>query len=107
MKKAIQFLGIDFNRKVFIFCDEVQFVKSLSSIAKYFIDHYYVKFFLTGSASFYIKNLFTESLAGRKFIFALYSLSCNEFFTFKKIKSKIPDKTEDITQTIFKTTSLY
>ena len=59
IKTTFEFLGIDFKQKSFIFLDEIQFIKNLPSIAKYFIDHYQVKFFLTGSASFYMKNLFT------------------------------------------------
>ena len=41
-----------------LFLDEIQFVRNLPSVVKYLIDHYKVKFFLTGSASFYLKNLF-------------------------------------------------
>ena len=69
---AFEALGIDFKNKSFIFLDEIQFVKNLASVVKYFIDHYKVKFFLTGSASFYLKNIFTETLAGRKYIFELF-----------------------------------
>ena len=71
IKISFEALGIDFTRKPFIFLDEIQFMKTLPSVVKYFIDHYQVKFFLTGSAGFYLKNLFTESLAGRKYIFEL------------------------------------
>ncbi len=71
IKKSFEFMGIDFETRAYIFLDEIQFVKNLPSIAKYLIDHYRVKFILTGSASFYMKNLFTESLAGRKYIFEL------------------------------------
>ena len=37
---------------------------------------------MTGSASFYLKNLFSESLAGRKYIFELFPLSFQEFLKF-------------------------
>ena len=102
IKKNIEFLGIDFTAKSFIFLDEIQFVKNLPSIAKYFIDHYGVKFFLTGSASFYLKNLFTESLAGRKYIFELFPLTFREFLLFKDVSFNIPyDKPVD--KTIYET----
>lgn len=55
----------------------------MPNIVKYLIDHYQVKFFLTGSASFYLKNLFSESLAGRKYIFELFPLSFKEFLLLK------------------------
>ena len=67
----------------YVFLDEIQFVKELPSIVKYLIDHYSIKFVLTGSSSFYLKNYFTESLAGRKFLFELYPLDFEEFLWFK------------------------
>ena len=90
IKKNLEFLGIDFTEKAFIFLDEIQFVRNLPSMAKYFIDHYGVKFFLTGSASFYLKNLFSESLAGRKYIFELFPLDFKEFLIFKDLTFNIP-----------------
>ena len=105
IKVSFEVIGIDFTQKAFIFLDEIQFVKILPSIVKYFADHYQVKFFLTGSASFYMKNLFTESLAGRKFIFELFPLSFKEFLTFKEVSLKIPNSSGDITREIFDTLS--
>ncbi len=108
IKKNLEFLGLNFNEKPFIFCDEIQFVKNFPSVAKYFIDHYKVKFFLTGSASFYLKNLFTESLAGRKYIFELYPLTFREFLIFKEVNLKIPEEPQDVTPSIFESiSSLY
>lgn len=101
IKASFEILGIDFTRKPFIFLDEIQFVGNLPSVVKYFIDHYQVKFFLTGSASFYLKNLFTESLAGRKYIFELFPLSFSEFLLFKESSLKIPENAHDITRPIF------
>lgn len=60
-----------------------QIVKAI----KYLFDHYDIKFFLTGSSSFYLKNLFPESLAGRKIIFEIFPLDFEEFLVFKDIKS--------------------
>jgi len=105
IKRTFEFLGVDFSQKPYIFCDEIQFVKVLPSVAKYFIDHYKVKFFFTGSASFYLKNLFTESLAGRKFIFELFPLSFGEFLLFKDVTLKMPENVKEITSSIFETIS--
>lgn len=105
IKISLEFLGIDFTRKSYVFLDEIQFVKGLPSVVKYFIDHYRVKFFLTGSASFYLKNLFTESLAGRKYIFELFPLSFKEFLVFKDLSLKIPDHPFEINRSIFDTIS--
>jgi predicted AAA+ superfamily ATPase len=52
-------------------------------VIKYLYDHYDVKFFVTGSSSFYLKNLFPESLSGRKIIFELFPLDFEEFLIFK------------------------
>ncbi|MFH2062299.1 MAG: ATP-binding protein [Candidatus Beckwithbacteria bacterium] len=68
----------------YIFLDEIQNSKNISQVVKYLFDHYQVKFFLTGSSSFYLKNLFSESLSGRKVIYELYPLSFQEFLIFKK-----------------------
>jgi predicted AAA+ superfamily ATPase len=103
IKSSFEFLGLTFADRPYIFLDEIQFVKNLPSIVKYFIDHYKTKFFLTGSASFYLKNLFTESLAGRKVIFELFPLTFREFVSFKKAKFKIPEKAADISKPVFDT----
>jgi predicted AAA+ superfamily ATPase len=105
IKISFEVLGIDFSQKPFIFLDEIQFLKNLPSVAKYFIDHYEVKFFLTGSASFYLKNLFTESLAGRKYIFELFPLTFSEFLLFKESSLKIPKVMSEITKTNFEAIS--
>jgi len=70
-------------------------------VVKYFIDHHKVKFFLTGSASFYLKNLFTESLAGRKFLFELFPLTFKEFLLFKESPLKIPESSHKISRAAF------
>lgn len=72
------------GERVYVFVDEVQYYPGISKIAKYLIDHYGVKFVLTGSAQYYLKNLFPESLAGRKKIFELYPLSFREFLGFRE-----------------------
>ncbi|MFQ6069311.1 MAG: ATP-binding protein [Candidatus Aminicenantales bacterium] len=105
IKTSFEVLGVDFTQKPFIFLDEIQFVLNLPSVVKYFIDHYQVKFFLTGSASFYLKNLFTESLSGRKYIFELFPLNFTEFLIFKGKRLKIPKDCRRITPPIFDTIS--
>jgi len=90
--KNLEFLGIDFTRKTYIFLDEIQFLNSMPSVIKYMIDHYGVKFLITGSASFYLKNLFTESLSGRKYVFEIFPLNFMEFLRFKGSKIRIPEK---------------
>lgn len=78
--------GLKKDEKMFIAVDEIQLAPELPGIVKYLYDHHGVKFILTGSSSFYMKNLFSESLAGRKIIFELYPLDFAEFLDFKNIR---------------------
>jgi predicted AAA+ superfamily ATPase len=77
--------GIRFSEKVLIGVDEIQLVPNLPSVVKYLYDKYDIKFILTGSSSYYLKNRFNESLAGRKKIFEIYPLTFKELLTFKEI----------------------
>lgn len=77
--------GIKKHERAFIFIDEIQNLPVISRVAKYLIDHYETKFFLTGSSSFYIRNLFPESMAGRKIIYELFPLTFSEFLVFKGV----------------------
>lgn len=67
--------------------DEIQFVHEIPSVIKYLSDHYPIKFIVTGSSSYYLKNVFSESLSGRKKIFELYPLDFAEYLTFKGIQN--------------------
>ena len=78
--------GLTSKAKAYLFLDEVQNLPELSHVVKYLYDHFDVKFFLTGSSSYYLRNLFPESLAGRKIIFEMFPLSFAEFLIFKQIK---------------------
>lgn len=71
------------DNRVYVFIDEAQEYPDISKVVKYLYDYYKVKFFLTGSTAFYLKNLFPESLAGRKIIFELFPLDFEEFLLFK------------------------
>lgn len=77
-------MGVIANEKSYIFLDEIQLMAEIPGAIKYLFDHYDVKFFLTGSSSYYLRNLFPESLAGRKFIFELYPLDFEEYLWFKE-----------------------
>ncbi len=74
--------GADLSQPLLVAIDEIQLVPNLPSVLKYLYDHYPIKFIVTGSSSFYIRNLFSESLAGRKKIFEIYPLSFHELLQF-------------------------
>jgi len=70
----------------FLVCiDEIQNFPEITKIIKYLIDHYGVKFIVTGSSNYYLRNLFPESLSGRKFLYILHPLSFREYLYFNDL----------------------
>lgn len=106
IKAYLERQGIDFNKKAYVFLDEIQSVRNLPSAVKYLYDHNGIKFYLTGSSSFYLKNWFSESMAGRKFIFELYPLDFEEFLWFKDSKIKT-DAGYDLLSALYEEYLLY
>jgi uncharacterized protein len=88
----LQVGGLDFSSPCVVALDEIQLVENLPSVVKYLYDTYGIKFIVTGSSSYYIKNRFSESLSGRKRIFEMFPLSFAEFLRFKKSAVNQPDK---------------
>lgn len=83
--------GLNLKERAFIGLDEIQLLPGAVGAIKYLYDNYYLKFIITGSSSFYLKNLFSESLAGRKKIFELFPLDFGEWLAFKGIAHKERD----------------
>jgi hypothetical protein len=77
--------GLSFKKKAYLAIDEIQLLPEIVSVIKYLYDNYPIKFIVTGSSSYYLKGQFTESLAGRKKLFELATLSFGEFLTFKEV----------------------
>ncbi len=71
------------KKRLYVFIDEIQNYPAITRIIKYHIDKYNVKYVVTGSSNYYLKNLFPESLSGRKFLFILRPLSFKEYLFFK------------------------
>ena len=78
--------GVDRQKRVFVFIDEVQHLDKPSSFLKYLHDHYkpWLKFIVTGSSSLEIKKKFTDRLTGRVYSFVIKPLNFREFLEFKK-----------------------
>lgn len=76
--------GVRAGERFLVCIDEIQNFPDITKIIKYLIDHYEVKFILTGSSNYYLRNLFAESLSGRKFLFILHPLSFREYLYFHK-----------------------
>jgi predicted AAA+ superfamily ATPase len=74
--------GAKNGERLYVFLDEIQNFPAITKVIKYLTDHYKTKFVVTGSSSFYLKNLFPESLSGRKFLHVLPTLSFKEYLYF-------------------------
>ena len=80
------------GKKIFVFIDEIQYLKNPSSFMKLIADHHKeIKLIVSGSSSFDIKNKFKNSLVGRTINFEIFPLSFWEFLTFKNYHA-IPGK---------------
>ncbi len=89
--QALTQQGLRFDEPVLLVLDEIQLVPNLPSVLKYLYDTYSIKFVVTGSSAYYMKNQFTESLAGRKLVFDIYPLSFGELLQFKGVSATLLD----------------
>lgn len=81
----------ELDHRVYILLDEIQFVPNWQAIIKRFYDQAkMIKFYVSGSASLFIKEKSKESLAGRIFTFTLPILSFHEYLVIKKIDLPLP-----------------
>ena len=70
------------GERLLVCIDEIQNMSEITRIIKYLIDYFGVKFIVTGSSNYYLRNLFPESLSGRKFLYVLPVLTYREFLYF-------------------------
>lgn len=94
IREAFIARGLSADQQMVVALDEIQLAPDSPSAIKYLSDHYKIKFIVTGSSSYYLKNLFAESLSGRKKLFELFPLDFGEFLTFKGI-SYVPIHWQD------------
>lgn len=85
IREALIARGLKAREPMIVALDEIQLAPDAPSAMKYLYDHHSMKFIVTGSSSYYLKNLFSESLSGRKKVFELFPLDFGEFLTFKEI----------------------
>ena len=73
------------SKRTYILIDEIQYLANPSNFLKLIYDKHspVLKLIVTGSSAFYIEKKFKDSLAGRKRIFELYTLSYDEFLDFR------------------------
>ncbi len=80
------------NKRLFIFIDEIQYLSDPTRFLKYLYDKYNdkIKLIVSGSSAFYIDTKFHDSLAGRKRIVHIRTLSFREYLHFNKLDHLIP-----------------
>ncbi len=75
--------GLPETKKLYVFVDEIQYLKNSSSLFKLIADHYpQIHLILSGSSSLEIKKIFSERLTGRKILFNIRPLSFREYLIF-------------------------
>lgn len=84
-KNLFEIIWIGRNKK-YVFIDEIQMLDNPSNFLKLLYDEHRdnLKLIVSWSSAFYIDKKFNDSLAGRKRIFNIFTLSFNEFLLFKK-----------------------
>jgi len=84
-KSIFKIFTIDGKKRCFLFVDEVQYLRNPTNFLKYIYDEYkgIIKLVVSGSSAFYLDEKFKDSLAGRKRIFHVRTLSFREFLRFK------------------------
>lgn len=102
----------DKKNKLYVFIDEIQYLKDPSSFLKLTADHHkHIKLILSGSSSFAIKTKFKDSLVGRTVNFEIFNLSFKEFLLFKgyhfEDKKVYTQKKIDELKSLFKEYVLY
>lgn len=82
-KNLLKLVKISANPVVFI--DEIQYLENPSNFLKYLYDTYHDKLRLvvTGSSAFYMNKKFKDSLAGRKRVLIMPTLSFRELLFFR------------------------
>lgn len=84
-KNLFKLFTFDLQRRTFLFIDEVQYLNDPANVLKYLYDEYHgrIKILTSGSSAFYLDEKFKDSLAGRKRILPVRTLSFKEFLRFK------------------------
>jgi hypothetical protein len=98
--KKLTWMAQNKQGRLYVFIDEIQNYPEITRIIKFLTDHYQVKFFVTGSSNFYLKNLFPESLSGRKFLYYLSPLSFQEFLYLRDERELTIPKPSNIEEAI-------
>jgi predicted AAA+ superfamily ATPase len=88
IQRFLQYLrlsGFDTNNRLYVFIDEIQYLRDPSNFLKLLHDHHKnIKIIASGSSSLEIRKKFSDSLVGRKIVFKIHPFSFAEFLEFKR-----------------------
>lgn len=84
-KGLFKIFSFDLSKRCCVFVDEVQYLKNPTNFLKFLYDEHRasMKLLVSGSSAFYLDAKFKDSLAGRKKIFTVTTLTFREFLRFK------------------------
>lgn len=101
-------INCDFEKKIFLLIDEIQYLSDPSSFLKLLHDRHKgkIKLIVSGSSSFEIKSKFRNSLVGRIINFEIFPLDFEEYLWFKgeniDISGELPLILEDKLKKLYK-----
>jgi hypothetical protein len=86
-KNLFKIVPLSKKTKTYVFIDEIQYLENPTNFIKYIFDEHQsdIKLIVSGSSAFYLDKKFKDSLAGRKKIFDVKTLSFREFLHFKEV----------------------
>lgn len=84
------------NKKTYLFLDEVQEIKNWEKVVNSLASDYDVDIYVTGSNSRMMSSEISTYLTGRYITFRIFTLSFQEFLTFKKQYSIIADPKDEL-----------
>jgi len=82
--RYLEIQGMKPNERSYVFVDEIQYMENPSNFLKLIADHHKnLKLICSGSSTLEVRRKFTDSLAGRKIIFEIPTLTFKEYLLFK------------------------
>ncbi|MCD6598970.1 MAG: AAA family ATPase [Dehalococcoidia bacterium] len=83
--RYLEIQGADLGHRSYVFVDEIQYMDDPSNFLKLMADHHKnLKFICSGSSTLEVRKKFTDSLAGRKIVFEIPTLSFREYLAFRQ-----------------------
>ena len=86
------------EKKTYLFLDEIQEIDGWEKVINSLVSDYDVDIYITGSNSRMMSSEISTYLTGRYIIFPIYTLSFEEYLTFKKSYTNLKDMKQEFSQ---------